>query len=106
MIPNFSSIAKPITELLKKDSEFVWSDDCQVALQTLIDLLLERPILQFPDFTKPFIISTDACGYGMGAVLAQRNEAGKELPIAFASKLQYLPLVSETTRLVKKKGTQ
>jgi hypothetical protein len=41
--------------------------------------------LQYPDFTKEFILTTDASNQGLGAVLSQ-GEIGKDLPIAYASR--------------------
>jgi hypothetical protein len=46
---------------------------------------MSQPILHYPDFSKEFILSTDASNKGTGAVLAQ-GQLGKELPIAYASR--------------------
>ena len=73
-VPNFAQVAHPLTELTKKDIEFVWSDRQQQAFQALKDRLVSSPVLAFPDFTKPFIVCTDACDYGVGAVLAQNQD--------------------------------
>jgi hypothetical protein len=43
------------------------------------------PILKYPDFTQRFILTTDASGEGLGAVLSQ-GAIGKDLPVAFASR--------------------
>lgn len=47
--------------------------------------LISPPILQYPDFSKTFILTTDASNYALGAVLAQ-GEIGQELPICYASR--------------------
>jgi hypothetical protein len=47
--------------------------------------LVEFPILQLPDFQQPFIVTTDASGYGLGAVLSQ-GILSKDRPIAYASR--------------------
>ena len=84
-IPEFASIAKPMTLLLKKNVPFVWSEVSQRAFDKLKNVLCSKPILQYPDFTKPFIITTDASNYALGAILSQ-GPVGKDLPIAFASR--------------------
>jgi hypothetical protein len=85
-IPEFSKVARPLTDLLKKDRAFSWTDEQEKAFATLRDALCSKPILQFPDFTRPFVVTTDASGYAIGGVLSQ-GEIGKDLPIAYASRL-------------------
>ena len=51
-IPEFSRIAKPMTELLKKGTKFYWSDQCETAFRKLRTLLTSAPILAQPDTTK------------------------------------------------------
>jgi hypothetical protein len=46
---------------------------------------VSRPILQYPDFSEEFIVTTDASNDGAGAMLSQ-GEIGKDLPVAFASR--------------------
>lgn len=84
-IPYFSDKAAPLNALLAKKAIFNWSEECQNAFKTLKDELLSPRILQFPDFTKPFILSTDASKIASGAVLEQEHD-GIRLPIAYASK--------------------
>jgi hypothetical protein len=84
-IPNFSRIAKPLTELLKKDTPYVWDDKTEEAFISLKTLLTTEPLLQYPDFTQPFILTTDASDEAIGAVLS-KGPIGKDPPIAFASR--------------------
>jgi hypothetical protein len=79
-IPNFSRIAKPITELLKKGVKFVWSQKCEKAFHSLGEHLTTAPDLAQHDNTKPFDIYCDASGTGLGCVLMQDNRV-----IAYAS---------------------
>ena len=72
-IPNFSRIAKPITELLKKGVKFVWDDKCEEAFHTLKAQLTTAPVLAQPDNTKPFDVYCDVSGIGLGCVLMQDN---------------------------------
>ena len=74
-------MAKPLTELLKKDRLFVWTSVHASAFQLLKNALSTTPVLALPDFSIPFHIETDASGTGIGAVLLQRGH-----PLAFISK--------------------
>jgi hypothetical protein len=72
-ILNFSKISKPITELLKKDTKYVWSKDCDEAFQTLKKLLTTSPVLAQPDIAKSFNIYCDASGTSLRCVLMQEG---------------------------------
>jgi len=85
-VKDFSRIAKPLLMLLKKDTPFEWNTKQQNAFDYLKKKLMEAPILQYPDFSKPFLIYTDASGTGLGAVLSQLNDEEKECVIAYASR--------------------
>lgn len=85
-IPQFSKIAKPLTDLLKKDRTFQWKEDQNKAFKELRNSLCSDPILQYPDFTQPFVLTTDASGYAIGGVLSQ-GKIGKDLPVAYVSRI-------------------
>jgi hypothetical protein len=70
-IPNFSKIAKLVTELLKKENKYVWSNACDEAFKHLKKLLTTSPVLTQPNTTKPFDVYCDASGTGLGDVLMQ-----------------------------------
>jgi hypothetical protein len=72
-IPDFSRIAKPMTELLKKGVKFVWSEECDKPFHTLREHLTSAPVLTQPDMSKPFEVFCDASGTGLGCVLMQEN---------------------------------
>jgi hypothetical protein len=80
-IPNFSKIAKPMTELLKKGVKFSWDQKCEDAFHTLRAQLTTALVLAQPDVSKPFDIYCDASGTGLGCVLMQDNRV-----IAYASR--------------------
>ena len=86
-IPNFSAIASPLSDLTKKGeaNKVKWTESQQYAFDTLKQLLSSRPILKLPDFTKTFILRTDAADNGLGAVLLQEEDDVK-LPVAYASR--------------------
>ncbi len=85
-IKGFSKIAKPLNDLLKKEIKFEWTEKQQEAFDKLKQKLIEHPILEYPNYEKPFTLITDASGRGLGAVLAQKNDQGKEVVITYASK--------------------
>jgi hypothetical protein len=80
-IPDYSRIAKPMTELLKKGVKYDWSQKCEDAFHTLRQHLTTAPVLAQPDNTKPFEVYCDASGTGLGCVLVQDNRV-----IAYASR--------------------
>jgi hypothetical protein len=80
-IPDFSRIAKPITGLLKNQTKFLWSTECEEAFQTLKKLLTTAPVLAQPDIERPFDIYCDASRIGIGCVLMQEGRV-----IAYASR--------------------
>ncbi|KAF9760555.1 Transposon Tf2-6 polyprotein, partial [Nosema granulosis] len=90
-IKEYAITLKPLFDLLKgdkKDSQrkLVWTLESTRAfkeIKTLISLGLERAQ---PDFTKPFILTTDASDYGIGAILSQVREDGREKMISAFSK--------------------
>lgn len=84
-IKNFSSLSKPLTSLLKKDVNFVWSSKQQDSFEKLKSALCLEPVLQYPDFTKTFYLTTDASNFAIGSVLSQ-GQPPSDLPIAYASR--------------------
>ena len=84
-IPQFAEVAKPLHCLTEKTHPFVWSEQCQEAFERLKKKMVEAPVLAHPDFSKPFIIDTDASDAAIGAVLSQ-NIDGQEHAIAYASR--------------------
>jgi hypothetical protein len=77
-IKGFSTIAKPITDLLKKGAEFLWTDKCRKALQRLKDIVTSEPVLVPPRQNKQFILEVDASQYTTGAILYQADPKLKD----------------------------
>ena len=86
-IKNFATIAKPLYQITERKGTFKWTAACQEAFDTLRIQLSTAPMLAYPDYTRPFILDTDASDVGMGGVLSQVGEDGYERVIAFGSKL-------------------
>ena len=59
-IPSYSDIARPLTNLTRKEMAFEWSKPCQIAFEMLKEFLLKEPILKYPKPEQPYILYTDA----------------------------------------------
>ena len=84
-IPHYADIAKPLTDLTKKDRPFIWTPQCPQALDTLIHTVLTNPSLLQPDPTKPFFIQVDASAFATGTILTQKDHQGKHAAMGFHS---------------------
>lgn len=84
-ISNFAQIAKPLTLLLKKDTPFVWTDKQQISFDTFRTILMNQPLLKYPNFNQEFNLTTDSSNFAIGSILSQ-GDIGKDLPIAYASR--------------------
>ena len=85
-IKDFCKIARPLSDLTRKDVPFVWNDDCQNAFDSLKQRLLEPPILAYPIYDgSEFILQTDASHKGLGFILAQKQD-GVEKVISYGGR--------------------
>ena len=78
-IKDFAKVARPLYDLLKKSITFKWTKTQENAFQILKNALMKAPVLAFPDFSKEFILTTDASHYALGAVLTQETDEGEKL---------------------------
>ena len=84
--PAFADITTPITNLLKKNVPFVWSKQCQAALDYLKEIFCSKPILQFPNPNKDYILYTDASNNAYSSVLCQPQNNDNDIrPVAYFS---------------------
>ena len=77
-VKDFSTIAAPLTEIVKKNVGFHWGNDQENAFVVIKEMLCSSPVLALLDFKKTFEIECDALGIGIGSVLMQDKQ-----PIAF-----------------------
>ena len=84
-IKNFACLAKPLYDV-SKGSMFHWTPEAELSFQLLKTIVTSPPVLAYPDYYRPFKVYADACGYGLGVILAQENDEGEEHPVAYASR--------------------
>ena len=80
-VEGFSKIATPLTNLLKKDHKFEWSDTCQHSFEELRQRLTTAPVLALPSGKDGYVVYSDASKQGLGCVLMQNGRV-----IAYASR--------------------
>lgn len=80
-IRHYAIISQPLTALLKKGTLFVWTDATEAAFQALKQALISAPVLVLADFSQQFVVETDACDVGIGAILSQKGH-----PLAYVSR--------------------
>lgn len=86
LIPNFSTVASPLTYLMRKNVAFAWNDEQQASFDHLKEVLCSDPVVCCPDFTKEFEIHTDASNVGLANVLVQRDDEGQERVVSYGSR--------------------
>ena len=96
-IQGFANVARPLHRLTEHTASFHWTTECQKAFENLRDRLTKAPVLAFPDYSLSFTLDTDASDTGIGAVLSQKTSDGKEVVLAYGSRL--LSKADRTTAL-------
>lgn len=86
-VPHFSHLASPLTDLTKKGlpNKVIWTEKHEEAFNGLKDSLVRAPVLKLPNLSQEFILQTDACDTGIGAILLQ-EEGSMRMPISYASR--------------------
>ncbi|GBG59243.1 hypothetical protein CBR_g32259 [Chara braunii] len=85
-IRSFACLAKPLTSLLKKEEQLIWTPKCEAAFQALKEALTSAPVLARPDPTRQFVLHTDWQPQAISTVLTQQGTDGREHVIEYASK--------------------
>ncbi|KAF8751560.1 hypothetical protein RHS01_08341 [Rhizoctonia solani] len=82
-VANFSHMARPLHNLVKKGTVWKWETKEQEAFQGLKDAITNAPVLCHADPSKPYFLETDASGAALGSILSQRQEDGRLHPLGF-----------------------
>ncbi|KAK0637673.1 Transposon Tf2-12 polyprotein [Lasiodiplodia hormozganensis] len=85
-VRGYSIIAKPLTDLTKKDQGFQWSPQCQAAFEALKQAMSSDPVLKYFDPTKTIYIEVDSSDYVSGGFMMQKDDEGRLHPVAYFSK--------------------
>src|SRR5450759_5132715 len=85
-VKDYSRTAACLTQLLRKDVPYEWNEERHGVFQTLKDKLAQAPVLQPPDWSKPFHVDIDVSKFCIGLVLGQKDAEGKDHPIYYASR--------------------
>jgi transposase InsO family protein len=85
-LPNLSTVMKPLNDLLRNDSAWIWDSEQERAFNTVKKMVSEAPCLAYYDLNRKTVISADASSYGIGGLIMQYDEAGKLRPVAFVSR--------------------
>ena len=85
-VPHYSTLLAPLTDLLQKGQKWKWSEECDKAFVGLKNVLCSLPVLQAPDFSRPFALAVDASNVGVGAVLMQPDNLNIHHPVCYFSK--------------------
>lgn len=85
-VPHFADLVSPLTDLLKKNKPFIWSEKCQASFIKIKEALVQSPVLNGPDYNLPFVLQTDASGVGIAGVLTQPDADGQDKVICYISR--------------------
>ncbi|GMF34098.1 unnamed protein product [Phytophthora fragariaefolia] len=82
----YAGLAKPLSDLLKKDTDWRWEHEHQETFDSIKASLQRVPILALPDESKPFSVVCDASDYAIGCASLQSDEDGHERVISFQAR--------------------
>jgi hypothetical protein len=83
---NFSILTHPLRQLLKKDTPYRWTAECQQSFDKVTHILTNAPVLKLPDFDRQFSVVCDASRQGLGFILCQKGDDNLLHPICYSGK--------------------
>ena len=75
-IPGYANIIQPLNNLLEKNIPFIWTDEHTAAIDKLVEVVSNGPVLWQPDYVQLFFLEVDASQYAIGAILTQKDKRG------------------------------
>ena len=84
---NYAEQTKPLSDLLKKDTEWTWSKEQEDAFISVKQYLVEASVLALPDADKPFSVVCDASNFAIGSALMPKDDNGVDRVISYQSRL-------------------
>ncbi|CAI5702336.1 unnamed protein product [Peronospora effusa] len=84
---NDAEQTKPLSDLLKKYTEWTWSKEQEDAFTSVKQSIVEAPVLALPDADKPFSVVCDASNFAIGSALMQKDDDGVDRVISYQSRL-------------------
>ena len=103
-LPNLSTVVHPLTQLLEKNHQWKWTEQCEIAFRKVKEIITSEQVLTHYDPSLPLRLASDASPVGIGAVLSHVMHDGTERPIAFASRTS--PKLSKSMHRLTKKPCQ
>ena len=85
-VKNYSQITEPLRKLLRQNTKFVWTEECEQAFQELKRALTTAPVLALPRFDRKFILTTDSSLRGLAYILSQRDDGGREHIVCYGGR--------------------
>ena len=84
---NYAEQTKPMSDFLKKEAEWTWSEDQVDAFTSVKQSLVEAPVLAFPEADKLFSDVCDGSNFGIGSALMQKDDDGIDRIISYQFRL-------------------
>ncbi|KAG3091226.1 hypothetical protein PC121_g3876 [Phytophthora cactorum] len=84
-VENYAGKIRPLSQLLKKEAEWKWTDECQQAFDAVKQGLTEAPILAVADQDRPFYVVCDASDFAIGCALMQHDNEGRDRVVYYQS---------------------
>ena len=83
---NYAQISAPLTDMLRKNKQFKWTDQAETSFCKIKSMLAAKPVLTIVNYDKQFYLFVDSSDVAIGAALMQMDDEGKYKPVCYFSK--------------------